>query len=143
MKILILNGPNLNLTGTRDPKNYGKISFDDLKKMVAEKYPQVEISIMQTNHEGELIDWIQEETSNYDGLIINAGGLTHSSVSVGDALASVSIPKIEVHLSHIFSREEFRRKSMTAPFTDGLISGLGMNGYLVAIQYLSARHAKG
>ena len=142
MKILIINGPNLNLTGTREPKIYGKVSFDDLDSMIKEKYPLVEVTFFQSNHEGEIIDKIQNDGAKFEGLIINAGALTHTSIAIGDALLSIKIPKIEVHLSHIFAREEFRRKSMTAASTDGLVSGLGMNGYLVAIQYLFAKHAK-
>ncbi len=141
MKILILNGPNLNLTGKRDPKVYGKISFEELEKMIKEKYPLVDVTLFQTNHEGEIIDKLQSEAEEYDGLVINAGALTHTSIAIADALESVKIPKLEVHLSHIFSREEYRRISMLAPYCDGLISGLGMNGYLVAIQYLYARYA--
>ncbi len=142
MKILILNGPNLNLTGKREPDTYGKASFEDLEEMVKSKYPDVELSIFQSNHEGELIDYIQKEGEGFEAMLVNPGGLTHSSVSLADALANLKIPKVEVHLSNIFGREEFRRTSITATYCDAMISGLGMNGYIMALQYLIHKHGK-
>lgn len=139
MKILILNGPNLNMLGKREPEIYGKETLDDIKKQCkikAEK-GRAKIDFRQSNLEGELVDWIQEAVvGNYDGLIINPAAYTHTSVAILDALKMLNIPIIEIHLSNIFQREEFRHKSYVSPVATGIISGLGSKGYLLAIEYL-------
>ena len=135
-KIIIINGPNLNLLGTREPEIYGSDSLDDLKTIVAshveKKYPDLVIDFYQSNTEGEIVDKIQE-SSSLNGIIINAGGLSHSSISILDALLSSKIPKIEVHISNLFSREEFRQNSYISKGVDGFVCGFGINGYLLAI----------
>jgi len=135
-KIIIINGPNLNLLGTREPEIYGSDSLDDLKTIVAshveKKYPDLIVDFYQSNTEGEIVDKIQE-SSSLNGIIINAGGLSHSSISILDALLSSKIPKIEVHISNLFSREEFRQNSYISKGVDGFVCGFGINGYLLAI----------
>lgn len=135
-KIIIINGPNLNLLGTREPEIYGSDSLDDLKTIVAshveKKYPDLVVDFYQSNTEGDIVDKIQE-SSSLNGIIINAGGLSHSSISILDALLSSKIPKIEVHISNLFSREEFRQNSYISKGVDGFVCGFGINGYLLAI----------
>ena len=135
-KIIIINGPNLNLLGTREPEIYGSESLEDLKSIVTShvknNYSDLVIDFYQSNTEGEIVDKIQE-SSSLDGIIINAGGLSHSSISILDALLSTKIPKIEVHISNLFSREEFRQNSYISKGVDGFICGFGINGYLLAI----------
>ncbi len=135
-KIIIINGPNLNLLGTREPEIYGSDSLDDLKTIVAshveKKYPDLVVDFYQSNTEGEIVDKIQE-SSSLNGIIINAGGLSHSSISILDALLSSKIPKIEVHISNLFSREEFRQNSYISKGVDGFVCGFGINGYLLAV----------
>tara|TARA_Y100000022_G_scaffold183974_1_gene178621 strand:+ start:3738 stop:4175 length:438 start_codon:yes stop_codon:yes gene_type:complete len=135
-KIIIINGPNLNLLGTREPEIYGSDSLDDLKTIVVshveKKYPDLVVDFYQSNTEGEIVDKIQE-SSSLNGIIINAGGLSHSSISILDALLSSKIPKIEVHISNLFSREEFRQNSYISKGVDGFVCGFGINGYLLAI----------
>ena len=136
LKIQIINGPNLNLTGKRQPEVYGLKSFDDLQKDLNQRYSQLECSIFQSNHEGEIIDCIQSAQKESNAIIINAGGFTHTSVAIADALESITIPIVEVHISNILGREEFRQKSFTAPHAIGVISGFGLDGYLMAIDQL-------
>lgn len=135
-KIIIINGPNLNLLGTREPEIYGSESLEDLKSIVTShvknNYSDLVIDFYQSNTEGEIVDKIQE-SSSLDGIIINAGGLSHSSISILDALLSTKIPKIEVHISNLFSREEFRQNSYISKGVDGFVCGFGINGYLLAI----------
>ena len=135
-KIIIINGPNLNLLGTREPEIYGSESLEDLKSIVTShvknNYSDLVINFYQSNTEGEIVDKIQE-SSSLDGIIINAGGLSHSSISILDALLSTKIPKIEVHISNLFSREEFRQNSYISKGVDGFVCGFGINGYLLAI----------
>jgi len=137
MKLLIINGPNLNMLGKREPEIYGKTSLEDLNKDLAAfaKKEGISLDCFQSNHDGEIVDKIQEATDGYDGLIINAGALTHYSVSVRDALACLKIPKIEVHISNIYQREDFRKTSLIAAVCDGQITGLGLKGYFLAIRY--------
>ncbi len=133
MKILILNGPNLNWVGRRQPEIYGSQSIEDFVESLRASFPQLEISVFQSNHEGGLIDAIQQAADNVDGIVMNGGALTHTSIALADALAAISIPVIEVHISNIHAREEFRQHSLTAKYCRGIISGLGLDGYRLAL----------
>lgn len=134
MKILILNGPNLNLLGTREPEIYGTKTMEEIISEIQEKFSNHEITYFQTNSEGGIIDCIQQ--SNFDALILNAGAFTHYSYAIADALKNIQKPKIEVHISNIYKREEFRQKSVTAAYTDALLSGFGTLGYEMAINFV-------
>lgn len=139
MKIMVLNGPNINLMGIREPEIYGTKTYADLESYI-ESYCEeknIEVVVLQSNHEGEIIDFIHHALGNYDGIVINPGAYTHYSYAIHDALSSVMIPTIEVHLSNIHKREEFRRNSVTAPACVGQIAGLGFKGYRLAIDYLT------
>jgi len=141
MKIMLLNGPNLNMTGTREPDIYGKAGFEEIvggvKSAAAERGH--EITCLQSNSEGQLIDWIQAaHFEHYDGIVINPGALAHYSYALMDALSSVPVPAVEVHLSNIHARDGFRRKSVTATACVGQISGFGPLGYVLAIEALNA-----
>ena len=131
MKILIVNGPNLNLLGTREPEIYGSISMDDYLIELRTAFPQHEINDFQSNLEGEIINRLQK--NDFDALVINPGAFTHYSYAIADCLQNISKPKIEVHISNIYKREEFRQKSVTAANADGILSGFGMKGYRLAI----------
>lgn len=133
--IFVLNGPNLNLLGTREPRIYGTQTLDDVKSAVAEraKAAGVKIDFRQSNHEGELVDWIQEAMAKASAVIINAGGYSHTSIAIRDAISALSVPVIEVHLSNIHAREHFRRQSLISQVARGSIVGLGALGYLVAL----------
>ncbi len=133
MKILVINGPNLNLLGQREASNYGALTLADIEKIVKAEYPTDEFTFFQSNHEGEIIDEIQNATEKYDGLIINPGGYSHTSVAIRDALEVAKLPKVEVHLSNISARDNFRHRSITAPMTDGYLSGFKEKGYLAAV----------
>lgn len=138
-KVLIINGPNLNLLGTREPEIYGKTTLKDIEtelKNKAEKL-NVEIECFQSNHEGEIVDKICGAKGNFDAIIINPAAYTHTSVAIRDAFAAVDIPAIEVHISNVYSREEFRHNSLIAPVVVGQIAGLGIQGYLLALEYFS------
>ena len=135
MKIIIINGPNLNLLGKREPEIYGSDSFEDFFSRLKDKYPSVELEYFQSNIEGELVGKIQEKGFNYDGILINAGGYTHTSVAISDAIAAVTTPVMEVHISNIYKREEFRHKSIISKECIGMIAGLGLMGYDLGIQY--------
>ena len=143
-QIYIINGPNLNLLGEREPDIYGDTTLEDLendlKQIVKENDLNVDLVFMQSNSEGEIVDQVQKSGKEAAGLIINAGGLSHSSVSILDSLLSIKIPKIEVHISNLFSREEFRQHSYLSKGVDGFICGFGINGYTLAIQGLSLIH---
>ncbi len=134
-KILFINGPNLNLLGEREQSQYGSMSFDDLKKkcMKKSKNLSIELDFIHSNIEGEIINMIQNANTKYDGIIINAAGFTHTSVAIRDALEIYKKPKIEVHISNIYSREEFRHKSLISSVVNGGIFGLGVEGYNLAI----------
>ena len=138
MKIAIINGPNLNLLGKREPGIYGSQSFDDYLHQLKDKFGSIEISYFQSNIEGELINEIQSVGFDYDGIVINPGGYTHTSVAIGDAIASVTTPVVEVHISNVFGREEFRKISHVSGKAKGVISGLGMKGYELAVEYFIA-----
>ena len=135
MKIAIINGPNLNLLGTREVDVYGGESFDNFLKEMHAKYANVEISYFQSNIEGELVDEIQRVGFSSEGIIFNPAGYTHTSVAIGDAIAAVITPVIEVHISNIFSREEFRKISHVSAKAKGVISGLGLRGYELALEW--------
>mgnify|MGYP003615597880 FL=1 len=134
MKILILNGANLNLLGTREPDIYGSTSMDDVLTYLKSEYSQHVIEYFQSNFEGEIIGKIQE--NDFDALVINPGAFTHYSYAIADALKNLRKPKIEVHISNIYQREEFRQKSVTAAYTDAVLSGFGTEGYRLAIIHL-------
>lgn len=139
MKIGVLNGPNLNFLGKREPNIYGNLTLDDLQKQLTEqvKNKNITLEFAQSNVEGELINIIQKWASeNFDGVIFNPGGYTHTSVALRDAISSVKLKFVEVHISNIYKREEFRQHSLTAGVSDGVISGLGFFGYFAALLYL-------
>lgn len=136
---MIINGPNLNMLGIREPNVYGSQSYSDLEAYI-ENYAEtlnIEATVLQSNSEGEIIDFIHHALGNYDAIIINPGAYTHYSYAIHDALSSVNLPTVEVHLSNIHKREEFRHKSVTAPACIGQICGLGFRGYTLAIDYLT------
>jgi 3-dehydroquinate dehydratase-2 len=135
MKIAIINGPNLNLLGKREPGIYGSQSFEEFFEGLKGKYPQVDLSYYQNNVEGELINEIQRAGFDADGLIINPGGYTHTSVAIGDALAAIKAPAIEVHISNVHAREDFRKLSHVSAKVAGSIIGLGLKGYELAIEW--------
>jgi 3-dehydroquinate dehydratase-2 len=139
MKIAIINGPNLNLLGKREPTVYGSASFDDYLASLQQRYPQVSIEYFQSNVEGELINEIQRVGFGYDGIIFNPGGYTHTSVAIGDAVAAIQTPVIEVHISNVHAREEFRRHSFVSPKAAGVIAGLGLMGYELALEWFLRR----
>ncbi len=133
--ILIINGPNLNLLGEREQSQYGSITFDELKKNCLEKSKELNINLnfTQSNVEGEIVNQIQNARKNYDGIIINAAGFTHTSVAIRDALSIFKKPIIEIHISNIYKREEFRKKSLISDVVNGGIFGIGSDGYILAI----------
>ena len=134
-RIIIINGPNINLLGEREQSQYGKLTFSELKKecLAIAQRENIEIEFYQSNVEGEIVTKIQDSRNHFDGIIINAAGFTHSSVSIRDALEIIKKPKIELHISNIYKREEFRQKSLISNVVDGIICGLGTNGYILAI----------
>lgn len=133
MRILIINGPNLNLLGKREPEIYGSQTFEDFFKIVQSKYKNVYLEYYQSNIEGELIDKLQEVGFSYDGIILNAGAYTHTSIGIGDCIKAITTPVIEVHISNTFSREEFRHQSYISPNAKGVILGFGMKSYELAL----------
>ena len=133
-KLIIINGPNLNLLGKREPEIYGSLSFTEFLDEVKDKYQTVTIDYFQSNIEGELIDKLHEVGFDYDGIILNAAAYTHTSVGIGDAVAAIKTPVVEVHISNTFNREEFRHQSYVAPYTKGVIVGFGLQSYELAIQ---------
>jgi len=139
MKIAIINGPNLNLLGQRETSVYGTQSFEDFLKELKSIFPQVEFHYVQTNIEGELIDAIQQFGFNTDGIVLNPGGYTHTSVAIGDAIAAVKTPVVEVHISNVHAREEFRKLSHVSGKAAGSIIGLGLKGYELAIHWLLSK----
>jgi 3-dehydroquinate dehydratase-2 len=134
MKIIIINGPNINLLGKREPSIYGNQSFEDFYKELDTKFSQTELSHFQSNIEGEIINKIQEVGFSYDGIILNAAAYTHTSIGIGDAVKAISAPVIEVHISNTFSREEFRHQSFISPNAKGVILGFGLKSYELALQ---------
>lgn len=133
MKIIIINGPNLNMLGKREPSIYGNQTFEEYFKDLQDKYPKMELDYYQSNIEGEIINKIQATGFSYDGIILNAAAYTHTSVGIGDAVKGVQRPVIEVHISNVYSREKFRHKSFIAPNVRGVIAGFGLNSYELAL----------
>ena len=133
MRILIINGPNLNLLGKREPLIYGSESFEDYLKKLKDEFPDANIDHYQSNVEGEIINKLHEAGFSYDGIILNAGGYTHTSVAIGDAVQAIDSPVIEVHISNIYAREEFRHISYISPHARGVISGFGLEVYRLAL----------
>ncbi len=134
MKLLIINGPNLNLLGKREPGIYGSQTFEDFFKTLETQFADQELVYYQSNIEGELITQIQEADGVFDGVILNAGAYTHTSIGIGDAIKAVGVPVIEIHISNTFGREEFRHQSYISPVAKGVILGFGMQGYELAIK---------
>ncbi|MDE6446479.1 MAG: type II 3-dehydroquinate dehydratase [Alistipes sp.] len=139
MKLLILNGPNLNLQGRRDTDVYGTQTFDDYFASLQERFPQVGFGYFQSNIEGELIDAVQQAEGRYDGIVLNAGGYTHTSVALRDAVSAVAVPVVEVHISSIFAREEFRHVSLLAPVVMGSVMGFGLDSYRLGVEALLSK----
>ncbi len=137
--ILVLNGPNLNLLGVREPATYGRDTLADIEEACLGRASVLDLNLdfRQSNHEGQLVEWVQEARDNADGIIINAGGYSHSSVAILDALKAVELPVIEVHLSNIYRREEFRHNSLVSQGARGVICGLGAHGYLLALDAIA------
>lgn len=141
MRILVIHGPNMNLLGKRDQSLYGKHNLDEINQMIQSKAKRLkmEVEIIQSNSEGEIIDQLHKTLDgDYDGVIINPGGYTHYSISIRDAIEVLDIPVIEVHLSNIYKREEFRRNSVIAPVCKGQISGFGLDSYLLALEFFNS-----
>lgn len=136
MKIQIINGPNLNLLGLREPGIYGNQSFDEYIKTLRDMYSILEIDYFQSNVEGELINKLHEVGFTYDGIVINGGAYTHTSVAIADAIAAIKTPVVEVHISNIYAREEYRHVSLTGKNCKGVLTGFGMDGYRLAIESL-------
>lgn len=136
MKIGIINGPNLNLLGKREPDVYGNQDFESFLAALEEKYNEIDLSYFQSNIEGELVDKIQEWGFTFDGILLNAGAYTHTSVAISDAIAAVKTPVVEIHISNIYKREEFRHKSIISQECVGMISGLGLSGYELGLRWV-------
>jgi 3-dehydroquinate dehydratase-2 len=136
MKVLFLNGPNLNLLGTREPEVYGRLTLADIEAKVREKAKalKMEVDFRQSNVEGELVNWIQTAKGKFDVIVLNAAAYTHTSVALRDAISAVGVPTIEIHLSNVHAREEFRHVSMIAPVCKGQICGFGVNSYLLGLE---------
>ncbi|MBL7835321.1 MAG: type II 3-dehydroquinate dehydratase [Cyclobacteriaceae bacterium] len=141
MKIQIINGPNLNLLGKREPEVYGSQTFDAFYEDLKKRFPQVTFSYYQSNVEGEIINKLQETGFSFDAIILNAGAYTHTSIAMHDAIASIKTPVVEVHISNIYAREEFRHTSLITSKCAGLITGFGMEGYALAVQWALQKNA--
>ena len=139
MQVLILNGPNLNLTGEREIDLYGNLSFEDFMETLESSFPQLAISYNQTNIEGELINFLHEANEEVDAVILNAGAYTHTSVAIGDAVRAITAPVVEVHISNIFDREDYRHVSYIAPAARGSIIGFGLDSYRLAVESFVVR----
>ena len=136
MKVIIINGPNLNLLKDRNTDIYGEMSFEDYYVTLKEYFFSIDLDYYQSNIEGDLINKMQEVVDLYDYIILNAGGYSHTSVSIADCIEAIPIPVIEVHISNIYSREDFRKKSLLSPYCLGSIVGLGLNGYKLALEHI-------
>lgn len=139
MKIQIINGPNLNLLGKREKDIYGDVDFDEFLKLLKEHFEDIDLGYYQSNVEGEIINKIQEVGFDFDGIILNAGGYTHTSIAIADAIAAVTTPVIEVHISNVFAREEFRHITLIGSVCKGSISGFGLDSYRLAIESLRVK----
>jgi len=137
-KIFVLNGVNLGALGTRRPEIYGTMTLDDIERLLKEEFPELDLEFRQTDFEGEMVGLIREAASS-DGLVINAGAWTHYSYALHDALESLNVPKVEVHLSNVHAREKWRRVSVISPEVDAVIAGMGAQGYVAAVRYLVER----
>lgn len=140
MNVLIVNGPNLNLLGTREPDIYGKVSMEECLEILKKNDPESTIHFFQSNIEGEIIDRLQK--GDFDALVINPGAYSHYSFAIADCLKNITLPKVEVHISNIYQREEFRQKSVTAANCDAVLSGFGLEGYEMAIAYLKKKSSQ-
>jgi len=138
LSIAIINGPNLNLLGIREPTVYGRETFDNYFDKLTAQYPDISLTYYQSNVEGELINYLHECRGKQDGIILNAGAYTHTSIAIADAIAAIQIPVIEVHISNVFAREDYRKTSYIAAKCIGSISGLGLTGYQLAINYFNS-----
>lgn len=139
MKLIIINGPNLNLLGVREPEIYGRQTFEEFFTYLQEEFPMATLHYFQSNHEGALIDKLHETGFSYDGIILNAGAYTHTSIAIADAIGGIRTPVVEVHISNVHARESFRQTSYLAAKCVGSIVGLGLKGYELAIEYFLAR----
>lgn len=139
MKIQIINGPNLNLLGKREPDIYGYVTFEDFLTDLKNKYPDIIIDFFQSNVEGEIINKLQEVGFSYDGIVLNAGGYSHTSVAIHDAIKAIATPVVEVHISNIFAREEYRHTSLISSACKGSICGFGLDSYKMAVDWFSNR----
>jgi 3-dehydroquinate dehydratase-2 len=137
MKIQIINGPNLNLLGKREPSVYGSQSFEEFFETLKKRFPDIGLSYYQSNVEGELVNKLHETGFDYNGIVLNAGAYTHTSVAIHDAIAAITTPVVEVHISNVYGREEFRHKSLITSKCVGLLTGFGMEGYAMAINYFT------
>ncbi len=135
-KIIIINGPNLNLLGKREPNLYGNQSFEDYFQQLKQNYPSLKLEYYQSNVEGELVNKLHQVGFSYDGIVFNAGGYTHTSVAIADAVASIDVPTIEVHISNVYAREQYRHHSIMAANCKGVVAGFGLNSYKLAIDSL-------
>ena len=142
MKTAIINGPNLNLLGKREPEIYGNEAIENLLNQLEKQFPRITFHYFQTNVEGELVNELQRVGFSFDGIVLNPAAYTHTSVAIADAVAAISTPVIEVHISNIYSREDFRKISFVSPNAIGVISGLGLKGYELAVEYLVTKLSK-
>ena len=133
MKIIIINGPNLNLLGKREPETYGNTAFEEYFKQLERAFPEITLEYFQSNHEGEIVDKLHEIGFQYDGIILNAAAYTHTSIAIADAVRAISTPVVEIHISNIFQRESFRHTSFLSPVVKGIVSGFGMDSYKLAL----------
>ncbi len=140
MNLVIINGPNLNLLGKREPEIYGQETFESYMEGLKKRFPEITLDYFQSNIEGELIDKIHQVGFSVDGIILNAGGYTHTSVAIADAVAGISSPTLEVHISNVFKREDFRHKSLLSPVVIGTIGGFGLDSYRLAVEAFIERH---
>lgn len=140
-RIQIINGPNLNLLGKREPGIYGHTTFEEWFQAAKKRFPDTELSYYQSNVEGEIINKLHETGFEFDGIILNAGAYTHTSVAIGDAIKAINTPVVEVHISNVYAREEFRQKSFISPVAVGLLTGFGLEGYAMAIDFLLSRES--
>lgn len=136
MRLLVINGPNLNLLGHRDGEHYGQFSLSDIREELTAEFSDHQIDFRQSNQEGDIIDWLQEASDSFEGVVLNAGGYTHTSVAISDALEPLKVPVVEVHISNVQAREPFRHVSLLAKHCEGVISGFGLESYRLAILHL-------